>query len=257
MANKRKDRARPGSLPAPVPNSGCRNCCNCYRPSRNSGARGRYTFQLAGRDNRARRVTSIRRLGRHDTAKSDPLSELAINVEQRRIDAKRVARNSRQSFDKKWGTGLGIVRNTEDMVGAKNKNVAVMRLDEVVTELVDKDLVSGVDRATGDDIAAMISVARRNMKIRAQCFRRCVNQKLLVLADDARKGKEEREFFRHDLHDFVVLLRDDVDVVATENNKGSNLSETHIGGRAALGWPIIPLSVGCIEPVGILNGCRK
>ncbi len=183
------------------------------------------------------RVAPIRRLGRHDAPKSGSRGELAINIEQRRIDAQRIVRDAGQSFDKKWRTGLGIVGNTEDMVGAKNKNVAVMRLDEVVTELVDKNLISCVDGTAGDDIAAMINVARPKMKIRAQRFRRRVNQKLLMLTNNARESKKECELFRHDLNDFVVPLRDDIDVVATENNKFGRLPKI-LGEGAALGWPI-------------------
>ena len=119
------------------------------------------------------------------------------------------------------------------MVGAKNKNVAVMRLDEIVTELVDKDLISGVNGAARDNFATMIPVARRNMKISSQRFRRRVDQKILMLANDAREGKEEQEFLRHDLYDLVVLLRNDVDVIATEDNKFCNLPKNVWRGSCA------------------------
>ena len=105
-------------------------------------------------------VASVRRLGRHDTTKSSSLTELAITIKQRGIDTERVARKSRQALDKKRRARLGIVGDTEDVVGAKNKDVAAMRLDEIVTKLVDKNLVPGVDGATGNDIAAVVRVTR-------------------------------------------------------------------------------------------------
>ena len=52
-----------------------------------------------------------------------------------------------------------------------------MRFDEIVTELVDKNLVAGIDGATRDDVTASVSAARHDMEISAQRIRRCVDQK--------------------------------------------------------------------------------
>src|SRR3984893_11626851 len=71
------------------------------------------------------------------------------------------------------------------------------------------------------------------MKIGSQCFRRCVNQKILMLASDAREGKEEEKFSGNDLDDLVVLLRNDIDVVTTEDKIFCNLSKNIWRGSCA------------------------
>ena len=43
---------------------------------------------------------------------------------------------------------------SRDVVRPENENVAAMRLDEIVAELIDENLVAGVDGAARDHLAA-------------------------------------------------------------------------------------------------------
>jgi len=66
---------------------------------------------------------------------------------------------------------------------AGNKNVASMRLNKVVTELIDKHLIARIDCASGNDVAAMINAAWENIEIMAKRVRRRIDQIFLTLAD--------------------------------------------------------------------------
>src|SRR5438105_10937798 len=98
-----------------------------------------------------------------------------------------------------------------------------MRLDEVVGELVHKDLIARIDRTARDDLAAAISVSRKNIEIVPQCFRRHVNQKLLVLTNETRESEEKEKLFLLYLQDLIVLARDDVDVISAAHHEFSDL----------------------------------
>ena len=56
--------------------------------------------------------------------------------------------------------------------------------------------------------------------------------------------------------DGVFLRGNNIDVIPAQNDELDDLLEKVRRGRPE-GWPIMPLSVGCIEPVGILNGWMK
>ena len=92
-----------------------------------------------------------------------------------------------------------------------------MRFDEVVADFIHEHLISGVDRAARDDVAGLIVSAGQHVKILPERFRCGVDEEALPFADDARKGKKERELPRNDLRDPILLRRDDVDVVAAED----------------------------------------
>src|SRR6185295_2511747 len=102
--------------------------------------------------------------------------------------------------------GFGIDSNSKDVISSKNEDVAIMRLDEVIAELVDKNLVARIDGAARNDITEFVRAARHDVEISAQCIRRCVDQKGLTLTDNAREGKKEEELLWQNLHDPVVLL---------------------------------------------------
>jgi hypothetical protein len=96
----------------------------------------------------------------------------------------------------------------------ENENVALMRLNEVITEFIDKDLIACVHCAFGNDVAATISAAGENVEIMIESLRRRVDEKILLLADQSRKGEEKENFFLLDLKDLIILARDNVDVIA-------------------------------------------
>ncbi len=94
-----------------------------------------------------------------------------------------------------------------------------MRLDEIVAELIDENLVAGVDRAARDHLAAAVDVPGPDLEILAQGIRRRIDEKILARADDAGKGEEEAKLLRHDPLHAVVFLRNDVDVIASEDEE--------------------------------------
>ena len=71
------------------------------------------------------------------------------------------------------------------MICPENENVAPMRLNEVITEFIDKDLIAGVHCAFGNDVPATISAAGENVEIMIQSLRRRVDEKILLLADQS------------------------------------------------------------------------
>ena len=67
------------------------------------------------------------------------------------------------------------------MICPENKNVASMRLNKVVTKLIDKHLVARIDCASGNDVAAMINATWENIEIMAKRVRRRIDQVFLPL----------------------------------------------------------------------------
>ena len=130
-------------------------------------------------------------------------------------------------------------------------------MNEIVAELVDKHLIAGIDRAARNDLPRMINVAGIDLEILLQDLRRRINREALVIALDARESEEEENFLLVTSLDRVLLVRDDIDVVAAEPTKSNDAAGRKFGAGWVMGWPMMPLRVGCIEPVGILNGWRK
>ena len=98
-----------------------------------------------------------------------------------------------------------------------------MWLNKVVAELVHKYLVACVDCASGNDFPAMKNPTGEDVEVLTQRLRRRIHQKVLPLAVQSRKRKEEEHFLWHDLQNLIILARDHVDVIATQNNKLGNL----------------------------------
>src|SRR5205807_2028805 len=142
---------------------------------------------------------------------------------ERRVDPQRVSRRTGQSLNVKRLASFRIARNSGNIIRSENKNITTMRLDEVVGELVHKDLIARIDRTARDDLAAAISVSRKNIEIVPQCFRRHVNQKLLVLTNETRESEEKEKLFLLYLQDLIVLARDDVDVISAAHHEFSDL----------------------------------
>src|SRR5713101_5411072 len=111
------------------------------------------------------------------------------------------------------------------MIRAENKYVAAMRLDEVVTKLIDEDLIARVHRAPGDNLSARANPPRENVEIVSERFRRDVNEIALMLTDQTREGEKEEKFLLLDLQDLIILARHDVDVIAAEHNELADLPQ--------------------------------
>ena len=72
------------------------------------------------------------------------------------------------------------------MIGAKNEDVAAMRLEEIVADLIDENLVAGVDRAARDYFTAADGPADKHVEIVAQRLGRRIDEILAMIADDPR-----------------------------------------------------------------------
>src|SRR5207253_5108429 len=106
----------------------------------------------------------------------------------------------------------------------EHKNIAVMWLNKVVTELVHKHLVASVDCASGNDFATMKNPTGENVEVLTQRVRRRIHQKALALKDQSRKGKKQADFSRDNFQKLVVLTGYHIDVIAAPNNKLRDLS---------------------------------
>ena len=111
------------------------------------------------------------------------------------------------------------------MVRSENKNVAAPGIDKIIAQLIDKDLVAGVDRAARDQFSAPAGAADKHVEIVAERFRRRINQILLTHADDARQGEEEEKFLLLDLHDLVIGARHHIDVIAAQHDELGHLPQ--------------------------------
>src|SRR5438034_11614808 len=98
-----------------------------------------------------------------------------------------------------------------------------MWLNKVVTELVHKYLVACVDCASCNDFPAMKNPTGEDVEVLTQRLRRRIHQKVLPLAVQSRKRKEEEHFLWHDLQYLIMLARDQTEVIATANNKLGDL----------------------------------
>ena len=62
-----------------------------------------------------------------------------------------------------------------------------------------------------------------DVEVLTQRLRRRIHQKVLPLAPQSRKRKEEEHVLWHDLQNLIILARDHVDVIATQNNELGDL----------------------------------
>src|SRR6266404_2979549 len=173
----------------------------------------------------AQSVSSIRRFCRHHSLKPVALCFFAIDVEKRRIDAQLIARQTGEAFDIKRRPANRVRANCRNIVCPEDKNIPVMRLNKVVAALIDKHLVARVDCASGNHLPAVTDATRHNVEIMTERFGRRVHEKVLSLADHSRKSKEEEGFFGRDFKNLIILTRDDVYVIATQNNELADLSQ--------------------------------
>src|SRR6476660_5492094 len=173
----------------------------------------------------AGRITAVRRSRRHHPFEAVALGLFAVDVKKWRIDAQLVARQTGQSLNIKRRSCDGIRTNRRNIICSEDKNITVMRLNKVIAAFIDKDLIAGVDRASGYNFAAMTKPAGKDIKILTKRVGRGVYEEILPLTYEARKSKKEGHFLRHDLGNLVVLARNHVDVIATQNNKFHDLSQ--------------------------------
>src|SRR5215216_2444329 len=170
-------------------------------------------------------ITAVRRSHRHYPFKAVALGLFAVDVKKWRINAQLVAGQTGQPLDVKWRAGDRVLANPRNIICPEDKNISVMRLNKVVTALIDKHLVPCVDRASGDNFAAMKKPAGKNVEVLAERVGRGVYEKALPLTHQSRKSKKEGYFLWHNLEDLIVLTRHHVDIIATQNNEFDDLSQ--------------------------------
>src|SRR5262249_4055249 len=181
----------------------------------------------------AERISAIRWPRRHHPLKPVALCFLAVDVKKWRINPQLVARQTGQPFNVKRRTRDRVLANARNPICPKDKNIPVMRLSKVVAEFIHKHLVARVDCTSGDHFATMTKPTRKDIEILTQRLGRGVDQKILPFTNQSRKSKKEGDFPGHNFKNLIVLARDHVDVIATENNELGDLSQNiwrRIGG---------------------------
>src|SRR4029078_8760265 len=118
----------------------------------------------------------------HDPPNPITRGQLAVDIEIGWIDPQFVARRSGEPLDVIRRARFRILPNPEDMISAKDKDVAAMRMNKVIAELIDKDLIARINRPARDDLAPAIDIAGIDLEVLAQDFRRRVNGEGLVVA---------------------------------------------------------------------------
>src|SRR6476619_4586341 len=173
----------------------------------------------------AGRITAVRRSHRHYSFEAVAPSLVAVDVEKWRINAQLIARQTGQSLNVKRRSGDWIRTNRRNIICPEDKNIAVVRLNQVVAAFVDKDLVARVERASGYNFAAMTNSAGKDIKILTKRVGRGVYKEILPLTYEPRKSKKEGHFLWHDLGNLVILSRNHVDVIATQKHEFHDLSQ--------------------------------
>src|SRR2546423_15609602 len=92
----------------------------------------------------------------HHSFKPETFRDFVIHVQLGRLDSQLVAGQTRQPFN----VELRLIADVGNIFCPKNKYIAAMRFDEVITKFVHEDLVASVDRAAGDDFAGSVTDSR-------------------------------------------------------------------------------------------------
>src|SRR5215467_10977880 len=162
----------------------------------------------------ARGIAAIRRLRSHDSCETKTLRGSSIDKQQRRIDPEFVPGQPAQPLNVKGRSHIGVLPNAEDMLCPKNENVPAMRFDEVIAEFVHKHLIARIHCTSGNDLTTTIGAAWKNVEIVAEGIGRCVNEIILLLADQSRQREEKEDFFLLDSNNLIILSRDNIDIIA-------------------------------------------
>src|SRR5262245_8896087 len=124
-------------------------------------------------------ITAVRRSRRHHPFEAVALSLFAVDEKKWPIDAQHVARQACQSLNVKRGSSERIGANRRNIIGSEDENVAVVWLNKVIDAFIDKHLVARVDRAPGDNLAAMKKPTWKNVKILTERLGWGVYEKIL------------------------------------------------------------------------------
>ena len=98
-----------------------------------------------------------------------------------------------------------------------------MRPDKIIAEFVHENLITGINAAARDHLAAFVTRTGCHLEIVRQGRLRSVDPMHPTVSDDARPGKEEKILLFYDFPDSLVFGRDHVDVVTAENEEFGDL----------------------------------
>ena len=96
--------------------------------------------------------------------------------------------------------------------------------DKIITKFVHKNLITGINVAAGDHLAAFVTRTACYLEIVRQGRLRSVDPMRSPVSDDSRPGKEEKILLFYDFPDGLVFGRDQVDVVAAQDEEFGNLT---------------------------------
>ena len=99
----------------------------------------------------------------------------------------------------------------------EDKDVPQRWTDEIITELIYKNLVAGVDGAAGDNLAALITSPGAYLKIMRQSGLRSIDPMGSTVGDNSRPGKKEKILLLDNFADSFILRRNHINVVASQN----------------------------------------
>ena len=101
-------------------------------------------------------VAVVTILSAHHSFETVPFRHFSIHVQLWRPNSQLVARQTGQAFNVK----LGLIANVRDIFRPKDKDIAPMRFNEIVTKFVHEYLITGVNRAAGDDFIGPVTHSR-------------------------------------------------------------------------------------------------
>src|SRR5436190_249408 len=118
-------------------------------------------FRGIGHDQMSRTISAISILRGHHSLETKTVRDFSIHEQLRWLNSQRVPGQTSQTLD----VELALISDVGNIFRAKHKHVTAMRFDEIITELVHKYLIAGVDRAARNDFAAPITHSGRDPKV--------------------------------------------------------------------------------------------
>src|SRR5438105_550686 len=114
----------------------------------------------------AERIATIGKLCTHDALEAISFCRFPVDVEERRINSKGIARSASEPLNEKGRARFRILWDQHhDVSRAKHKHITAMWFDKIVGELVDENLIAGVNRAPCNHLPRLVMIAREDMKI--------------------------------------------------------------------------------------------
>ena len=177
-------------------------------------------------------VALVAVFGGHDAEKNRQVGDLAVDVEFGRRDAQGLSAEAGEAFDvvlrPHARSDAGF--DATDAGGAEDEDIAELRADEIVGDLVDEKLVAGVGMAADDGLSGGKGASGIDLEVAPNDVHRRRHAVSARAGDDFRGGEEmEAVHFAQSDHR-VVLLRGDIDVGASAQDEFRG-ADQRVGGR--------------------------